>query len=183
MSDRAKINKYLSTLEKYLARLNATDANEVIKEIESHIFDVLDSKEEVGDSADINNILNGFGPPRELATQYVNHILDGSPPPKGFNTIQKIKKSVSKGLKHSMRVFGYGISIILALLGLFKIIFPEKLGVWGAEHGNSFIISFDPFIISDSREVIGWWLVPICFLLSLMIWTLTHKVMKELNTK
>ena len=42
MSDNYKIRNYFKDLELYLARLNQDEANEVVKEIESHIFDAID---------------------------------------------------------------------------------------------------------------------------------------------
>ena len=45
MLDRDTIHTFLQSLNKYLSRLNKEDAHEVIKEIESHIYDVIEWKE------------------------------------------------------------------------------------------------------------------------------------------
>ena len=91
MQNRDKVNQYLSSFELYLARLNQFEAKEVLREIESHIYDSIESAQEKDSPLDIDEILSGFGKPRELAAQYVEHILEGTAPPKGFSTIVKVK--------------------------------------------------------------------------------------------
>ena len=84
MSGREQISNYLKSFNRYLASLSSKDAAEVIKEIESHIYDVIDQQEMAGKEADIEGILAGLGAPRVLAENYVSHIQQGTPPPKGF---------------------------------------------------------------------------------------------------
>src|SRR3990167_9225382 len=95
MEQRDIIHQYLKELERYLARLKKTEAQEVLKEIESHIFDALEQQHS-GQAEDARAILQGFGEPRELAAQYVAHITKGAPPPVGFKAIQKVKQGRSE---------------------------------------------------------------------------------------
>jgi uncharacterized membrane protein len=92
MPDRDIIHGYLKSLAKYLSRLENADADDVIREIESHIYDALESHEKEGAENSAEVVLAGFGLPRELAAQYVDHILEGAAPPKGFKAIQRVKK-------------------------------------------------------------------------------------------
>lgn len=48
MEQRDIIHQYLKELERYLARLEKAQAQEVLKEIESHIFDALDQLQSSG---------------------------------------------------------------------------------------------------------------------------------------
>ena len=75
MTDRDTIHAYLKSLSKYLSRLEKADADDVIREIESHIYDALDARGEEGQHASVKDILAGFGAPRDLAAGYVDHIL------------------------------------------------------------------------------------------------------------
>ena len=91
MEQQQMIHQYLNTLQRYLARLSPAEAKEVIREIESHIFDLIEQREAAGQPVDAQSILQGFGEPRQLAGQYVAHITDGAPPPLGFRAIQRVK--------------------------------------------------------------------------------------------
>lgn len=183
MSERDQIHAYLKSLSKYLSRLHKSDAEEVIREIESHIYDALDLQQESGQSSDLASILEGFGEPRQLAAQYVEHILQGAPPPSGFKAIQKVKKGVTHGVYYSMFLFGYGIALALVLTGLGKLFFPESIGVWAATHGNSIIITFAESTYPESEEILGFWLIPLAVITGLGIGWLTRRVLAVLNDK
>ncbi len=178
---REHIHIYLKSLQKYLSRLDKQDANEVIKEIESHILDVVDLQTESGQAVDIEIILSGFGPPRELASQYVDHILTGSPPPKGFNAIQQLKRGATRGLWAGMAIFGYTIAAFLGLITLMKVIFPNSLGVWSTSNGNSIVITFSAADFPQSTELLGWWLAPMSFIACILIFWLTKRVLTALK--
>lgn len=181
MSERDLIHDFLKNLSKYLSRLEKTDAQEVIREIESHILDAIEFQEENGKTVDAQVILDGFGEPRELANQYVEHLLKGTPPPVGFKAIQKVKKGATKTLYYSMGLLGFGISLVLITVGLGKLIFPTEVGVWSASHGNSVIISFSENVYPESAELLGYWLSPIAIALGVGIALLTKSVLRVLQ--
>ena len=181
MSEREIIHKYLKSLSKYLSRLDKTDADEVLLEIESHIYDAVEMHQEDANSKDVQEILNGFGEPRELAGQYVQHILKGAPPPSGFKAIQSVKKGVTKSLYFSMGLFGFGTATFLIIAGLAKLFIPDSVGVWSVEHGNSVIISFSEHTYPNSEELLGYWLIPITIGLGIGAAYLTKQVLKVLK--
>ncbi|WP_223788080.1 HAAS signaling domain-containing protein [Marinicella meishanensis] len=181
MNIRTELHNYLSSLNKYLARLHHDDAAEVIKEIESHILDAVEAREANGETVDMKHILAGFGSARDLASQYVDHVLQGAPPPKGFKAIQSITRGVTKGLWYSMAFFGYFMAGALALVGLAKLLFPNQVGLWSAAQGQSVVITFTDARFPMSQEVLGWWLVPLALLASGLVFILTRKVLKALR--
>ncbi|MBT1062496.1 hypothetical protein KJY73_02870 [Bowmanella sp. Y26] len=180
MSEHQIIHAYLKSLEKYLARLDKADVDEVIREIESHIYDAIEQQDENGRPAEVQRVLAGFGEPRVLAQRYVEHILNGAPPPAGFKAIQLVKRGATKGLIISMAVFGY--SLVIGLLGLcvYKFIEPLSVGVWSTAGGNSFVIGAlsQPYPASD--ELLGWWFIPLALAVSLVIGFLTTRVVSVL---
>lgn len=180
MTDREKIHDYLKTLSKYLARLEHEDADEVLKEIESHIFDALELK---GETTSAEAVLDGLGSPRELAAAYVGHILEGTPPPEGFNAIQKVKRGVTKSLFYSTALFGYGWSAVLILLGISKFLLPHEIVIWEADHGSSFIIGQPAQMPEGSVEIIGMSLIPVALLLGLASIYLTRRLLGLLRKK
>lgn len=181
MTERDVIHQYLKSLSKYLSRLEKADADEVIREIESHIFDRIETMEESGEHVDANLILEGFGNPRDLASQYVEHILEGAKPPAGFRAIQRVKTTVTKTMFFSTGFIGYGMALFLLITGMAKLFMPEKVGVWVAEHGESLILSFSGHALTDSNELLGYWLIPIAIVAGLIIFRLTQRLMAVLR--
>lgn len=180
MSDREIVHNYLKTLERYLSRLEKQDADEVISEIESHIFDALD---EAGDDADAAAILEGFGPARDLAAAYVEHMLEGSPPPEGFRAIQTVRKGMTKGLYYSTIGLGYLIGFGLLLLGIMKPFAPESVGLWSTAGGNSLVVGFVEHGPEGTQELLGWWLIPVFLGLGASIVWGTFRLMGILKPK
>lgn len=181
MTDREMIHEYLQNLSRYLSRLNREEADEVIKEIESHILDVIESKERSGEDIDASAILAGFGSSRDLAQQYVAHVIEGSAPPAGFNAIQTVKKGLTHGAYYGMFAFGVSASTFLILIGLAKLVMPEQIGVWSTSHGNSVILSFAAETQPNAKELLGYWLAPLTILLGVSLAKLTKTVLGVLK--
>ncbi|OKY27854.1 MULTISPECIES: HAAS signaling domain-containing protein [Thalassotalea] len=181
MSERELINQYLKSLSIYLSRLDKSDANDVIREIESHLYDALELQQQQGKPSNAQVILDGFGEPRLLAQQYVEHVVNGAPPPEGFNAIQKVKRGVTKSLFYTMAFVGYGISLFLIVVGLCKLVMPEAVGVWSASQGNSITITISEHNFPQSQEVFGYWLIPIALLSGGFIAGLTTKILAALK--
>jgi uncharacterized membrane protein len=181
MPNRELIHQYLKSLSKYLSRLDKSAAEDVIREIESHIFDALELQEKNGHQTDAQKILDGFGEPRALANQYVEHLLKGTPPPVGFKAIQKVKKGATKTLYYSMWLLGFGVAVFLITIGLVKLFLPAEIGVWSAVQGNSVIISFSENVYPDSAELLGYWLSPVAIVIGICIAFLTKSVLRVLK--
>ena len=161
MSDREIIHQYLKSLNKYLARLEPQDAAEVEREIESHIYDAIDAQESEGKAPQVEEILAGFGAPRQLAEAYVSHIKQGSPPPAGFSAIRSIKKGASVGLYWVTGCLGYMVGGLLLLLSVIKLWLPEQVGVWSSADGNSFVVGMIEQTHRQQGELLGYWLTPV----------------------
>jgi len=183
MAERDIIHNYLKSLSKYLSRLDKADADDVIREIESHIYDVLEASESEGRSFDAAAVLAGFGEPRELAAQYVDHMLDGTPPPEGFKAIQRVKRGATKGLYYAMEIFGYGLSLILMIVGVYKAFSPDDVGVWASASGESIIVGVSSQPPGHTDELLGWWLVPIAFGLAFGGAYLTKRILGVLKER
>lgn len=181
MDTQQKIQDYSRDLARYLAPLDPADAAEVIREIESHVLDVLEQQERLGKTVGLEAILAGFGPPRELASRYVAHVLAGTPPPKGFRAIQTVKRGVTRGLYWSMAGFGYGLALFCLGLALVKLLGQDSVGMWSTAGGNSVVIAFTGAPHPDMPELLGRMFAPIGFLLAATIGLLTHRVLQVLN--
>jgi hypothetical protein len=181
MEQRDIIHQYLKELERYLARLDKAQAQEVLKEIESHIFDALDQQQSAGQIADARVILQGFGEPRQLALAYIAHITNGAPPPVGFKAIQKVKQGVTATLYYAMAVFGFSIAFALFFIAGAEVFMPDSVGAWPAGNGYSLAIGFFAAPYPAEQELLGAWFIPVATLTALLVMTLTRKVLRVLK--
>ena len=177
MARNELIHTYLSELEMYLSRVNKAQAQEIVKEIESHIYDSI-TIEHTETSTDTESVLNRLGTPKQLADGYIEHISIGVAPPKGLKPVSKI--TMGKSLYYLTVTFGVGLALALISTALAKLIIPSQFGVWIAEHGNSIIISFDQ-LNHQSNEVPATWLVPISLFSGLAILYLTKRLTQVLK--
>ena len=181
MEQRDLIHQYLKELERYLARLEKTQAQEVLKEIESHIFDALEQQQGAGQVENASAILQGFGEPRELALAYIAHIMDGAPPPAGFKAIQKVKQGVTAALYYAMAAFGFSIAFALLFVAGAKIFMSDSVGAWSAGNGENLAIGFFAAPYPAEQELFGAWLTPVAVLTALIVFGLTRQVLRVLK--
>lgn len=181
MSDREMIHNYLQSLMRFLSRLDREDADDVLREIESHIYDVMEMREENGQMIDASAILEGFGQPRDLASQYVDHILKGAPPPRGFKAIQRVKRGATTGLRFATGFFGYILSATLIAIGLYKPLNPDAVGFWANESGESIVIGTLSEVPAGTQELMGWWIMPIAIILGIGAAFLTSRLLRVLK--
>lgn len=181
MSEREEIHNYLKTLGRYLSRLDKADADEVIREIESAIFDAIDFKDQAGEEVDTGALLQGFGSPRELAESYVSHIKLGTPPPVGFSAIGKVKQGASKTLYYGMAIFGFSFAAGLILTGIANLIVPESVGIWSSAGGESIVIGLIDAPLPIEQEIAGFWYTPVALVLGYAITRLTISISRVLK--
>lgn len=183
MTDRDTIHLYLKSLSKYLSRLEKAAADDVIREIESHIYDALEQQEADGQRGDAKAILAGFGEPRDLAAGYVEHMLEGTAPPAGFRAIQRVKKGATRGLYGTTALLGFSFAAALIFVGLFKPFEPDMVGLWTTKSGNSMMLGISAYPPEGSYEVLGWWIIPVSIGLGVGIGYLTKRLLSILKEK
>lgn len=181
MTTHHPVQAYMRALASQLGRLDKAEADEVIREIESHIQDVMEQAEARGEVVDVAALLEGFGPPEALAAQYVAHIRTGAPPPSGFRVIQRVRQTVTSGLYYSMGAFGFSIAAAFLLLALAKVWRPDLVGAWSANGGNSVAVTWSGSPYPEAKELLGYWLVPIALLASAWCAELTRRVLQVLR--
>lgn len=181
MISRHLIRAYVGTLATRLDALDPADAEEVIREIESHLHEVVDQAESRGEALDVAALLEGFGPPERLAAQYIAHLQHGTPPPAGFRVLQRVRLGATRGLYYSMAGFGFSVAALLLGLAMAKLLAPDAVGVWSVADGNAYVITWSGSPQSQARELLGWALPPLALLAALWCAELTRRVLQVLR--
>ncbi len=183
MVSHPTIQTYMKSLVAHLRKLDKADADDVIREIDCHINDVLEQADARGEELDVAALLEGFGPPDVLAAQYIAHIQAGAPPPAGFRVIQRVRRTVTDGLYYTMGAFGFSIAGALLMLALAKVMAPSSVGAWSTGNGHSVILTWSGSPGAGSDELLGYGLVPIALLGSLFCAELTRRVLRALQAQ
>lgn len=173
------IHNYLAELQIYLSRVSEVQAQDVVQEIESHIYDALAMQQGAEDSA-IEAILARLGTARDLAAGYIEHISLGVAPPKGLKPLSRVRKGVSRSLYSLICVLGYVSGAALLLVALLKLLQPSSVGVWVAEHGNSVVIAFSQ-LEPQAREIPALWLILVAALSGAGLLYLTRQIARILK--
>lgn len=173
------IYNYLSDLEVYLSRVSEVQAKEVVKEIESHIFDSLPLQPEPEDEA-IRIILGRLGTPRELAAGYIEHLTDGAEPPKGLKRLARVKKQVGWSMYLLICFMGYLTGSLSLAIAIIKLVNPTSFNVWIAEHGDSIILSTSQANL-ESQHISVFMLIPIAVSIGVATIYLTFRISRVLK--
>jgi hypothetical protein len=177
------IHTYLSELEIYLSRVSEARAQEVVQEIESHIYDALAlgaAPDETSMEGSVEAILGRLGTARELAAAYIEHITIGVAPPKGLKPLARMRKGISHSFYYLVCCLGYGSGGGLMLAALWKLWNPSALGVWLTEHGNSVVVSFSQTDY-EASEISAVWLIPLAVLAGAGLLYLTRQIARILK--
>jgi uncharacterized membrane protein len=173
------IHNYLAELQIYLSRVSEVQAQEVVQEIESHIYDALAMQQGAEDSA-VEDILVRLGTARELAAGYIDHITIGVAPPKGLKPLSRVRKGISKGFYYLICLLGYAGGATLLLLAILKLLLPSSFGVWITEYGNSVVIAFSQ-LEPQANEIPALWLIPVAAMSGTGLLYLTRQIARILK--
>jgi uncharacterized membrane protein len=183
MTDK-QMNDYLARLRKALTGMTLAEREDIVEEIRMHI------RERCGDpQTSVEEILAGLGPADDLAQQYRTGLL-----------VQKARHSISPLviLRATMRwattgiegflvfiiaLWGYGMGAGFILLALLKPFFPKYTGLWVGPNEFSFSLRMGATMTNPSspvRELLGWWLIPVCLVLGALSLAGTTKLIQFL---
>jgi hypothetical protein len=162
------VDAYLKSLRRELRELLDEDAEEIVEEIRTHIFDKTSGEES---PEAVTATLAALGTPQELAERYrTQELLERarlarSPKYLMRATLRWAGLSVMGLLVFALSGLGYGVGGGLFLLGLLKLFHPSTTGVYGilTEHDTS--LNWQSGGPNKPGELLGWWLVPIGILI------------------
>lgn len=183
----AKIwNQYFSRINRFSKTLNKDQQEELQLEIQDHLYESF--KQETGESEPVKllNAIDKIGDPEEYIKPLVADMLLSSASrtlnPKTI--IKGLYYNIFEGIKHLFVslffVIGYLIAITFGSMAILKLFFPKNVGFFIYKSGgHAFGIIGDP--INVRTEILGYWIIPIGIVLSLLLYFLLTRSLRVLK--
>jgi uncharacterized membrane protein len=168
-SARATLAAYFSKIDRALAPLRREDADDIKNELEAHVMDAL-----AGGGA-AHDALTQLGDPDEFLPPLVADRLRARAgqtlrPGDVMAALARSSAAGAGGALLTLGVgFGYAVALVLAVLGVLKLISPHGVGVYRLETGQIFI-GADEHV--RGVDLLGIWFSPLAIAASIALYVL-----------
>jgi uncharacterized membrane protein len=180
-----RIEAYLSRLRGRLRGVNGEEVREIVEELRSHIMEKAAASGEVT-AAGVDAALAALGSPEELASQYMTDNLlaraevSRSPLQILKGLFRWASLSVAGFFVLLGSIVGYFFGVVLMLVAVAKLFHPRTAGLWTYPDSTgsmelSFRLGFGS-VPGVGKDVLGWWIVPIGWLLGCALVMLTTHI-------
>ena len=161
-----KIDAYLMQLRRSLGELPPEEVSEILKEIRGHILERAEASGELTEEK-LVAILKALGSPEEIAPLYQADALVARA--RGSLSPRVVMRGIHRWSTISawgfvlfvLGLVGYSTGASIIMTGLLKLFIPSQVGAWIGPHR---ILSIGVVNDPAARDVLGWWLVPLCLL-------------------
>ena len=184
-SEQSYINyaSYIEKVKRIISVLPDEDALELMKELDSHIFESLhaDTSIIISEEERIKTVLDKLGSPESylaplIAEKRLTHAI------KKYNLVE-ILKAIFGIFKTGGQYFllsilylftlGFGIVIIA------KIFYPQKTGFF-FEEGQIIGLGFFSKINAQATDLLGYWIIPLMIILIIIFYLITTYLLRKI---
>ena len=179
---RAQVEHYLLRLRSALGRMPDSEKAEILSDIRNHIEERL-SASSTGD-AEIVDTLTALGRPELLAASFHRERLMAraatSPEPAVLlrATFQWALTGIRGFLAFLVLLFGYSTGLAFLACALLKPFMPHNIGMW--LDPPAFSLGYISPESRIGRELLGWWIVPLGFVMGSLLLILTTRLVQRL---
>jgi hypothetical protein len=173
------LNDYLAEVRAGLRTFSPSLAEEIIRELRSHIYECTQSEGELTEDG-VAAALGRLGPPGAFAAGYVAEWGIGrgenppSPRPRGRNLAGWVAAGPAGAFLLSGSCLGYFLAAALSLCAIRKLFAPDRAGLWSMSDGLSLRLGFGA-APPDGAELLGWSIVPLGLLTGISLLFLTAR--------
>jgi hypothetical protein len=181
-----QIDAYLARLRRALAGLPPEAVAEIVREIHGHIVERAEATDSFNEAA-LMRILAALGSPEDIGSLYQSRAMVAraragtSPLLILRTTVRWAAKSIAGLAMAIFALFGYMFGISWLLGAVLKFFHPDRVGLWvGPQVWN---LSMGSLTLAErtrehATEVLGWWLVPIGFIVGPLTLILTTLILR-----
>ncbi|MGZ4810732.1 MAG: HAAS signaling domain-containing protein [Thermoanaerobaculia bacterium] len=176
---QTRIDSYLMHLRRSLGELPPEEINDILREIRGHILERAESSGELTNEK-LVSILKALGKPEDIGPLYqaeamVARARSSFSPALILRTVVRwAMVSLAGFVTFLVGLCGYSTGLAFLICALLKPIFPAQIGAWS--NGHNF--SIGTISGTNSTELMGWWLIPVCLLASATLLVLTTRFMR-----
>jgi hypothetical protein len=169
------IDDYLAALRRQLRDLMEEDMNDIVEEIRAHILDKTTGS---ADPAPVDQTLAALGAPGDLAARYcTEEMMQRAEAHRSGTQKARIAGRWTVGILAGLVVVivsavGYFVGGVLVTAGVVKVMWPRGTGLWETMNSDGTVLSFglsggsgNTPPSNTAHDVLGWWLLPIGFIL------------------
>lgn len=183
-------NNYLKQVKKTIKSLSIREQNEILLEINSHIYEAMLRKEDLNEVEALLDVLNNLGEPDDVFKPLVaDKILDKAT--RSFNPIHLFKAlilNITNGISYLFSFLLYLLLFGFVFLIYAKITKPNQVGL--LFENNQFLalgkLNSEYLSNPSYKEVLGDWFIP-AMLISILVFyaliTLLLKIKRTINKK
>jgi len=183
-------NQYFRRIDLLSKGLTAEQREELRLEIQDHLYESFMGEKGKSEGEKLLNAIEKIGDPEIYVKPLMaDHLFISAKKTYNPKTILKglyyyVFGSVKRLFISIFYALGYLLVVLLGLMTLLKPIFPSKVGLFLHESGSiSFGLIFKGAgkfgIILDGtpmkEELLGFWIIPVCIILSLLLYLLLTK--------
>jgi hypothetical protein len=180
--DQKAIDAYLAALRKQLSELLDEDVKDIVEEIHAHILDKTSGDDS---AAAVSETLAALGSPEELAGRYrTEELLKRAQAARsGAFLLRSLLRWAALSfvglIVFLISVVGYCVGGFLFLLATFKLVWPISTGLWKTVYPDgTWSLGFGGGSGNQpgtGHDLLGWWLLPIGFILGAGLIFLTFR--------
>ncbi len=178
---------YFKRVNRTLKSVPAKQREEMILELQGHLYESFQNDNSPNEADGILNSIEKMGDPedylRPVAAEKLLSNASKSFNPKDifFGLVCNFCISVKKALFACFFSIGYLFLTVIAIMTVFKIFFPDNIGVFKKPSGSYTIgIIYDSTLYTD---VFGYWIIPAGLILSVVLYFILTKSLKLMTGK
>jgi hypothetical protein len=191
-------NDYIQRCRRVTAILSARDREDVLLEINSHIYEYLCANNATDQMEALLNVLERLGAPEETLKEIVATRKIGEAT-RTFNPkhlIQALALNLTNGVIYIIISALFLFEITFPTLIVLKLIYPNRVGLFTYDNGSFLLgyhnkalsggIGIGSFNHANGTEILGAWFIPVSLLLAALIYIgiiLLLKAVKKIKTK
>lgn len=173
---------YISQLRKKLNPLIPEDRIDIIREIDSHIYEALTQRNDglSNEKEILENILKNLGSPDSLIKTLIAEKKLTSATQK-YNIIEILKAIFlifKTGGQYILVCVGYLLVLGFGIVLIAKILYPDKTGLF-VENGDIVGIGYFNRVNESAVDLLGYWIIPIMILLIVIFYYLVTFLLRK----
>jgi len=178
-------NNYFKKADQLLKPLDSENKIDILSELKGHLFEKITAEGNDITPEKMIDAIEAIGEPEEFLKPLIADklLLDAAnslnPKRVWLSLVYNLKVSAKKATISGVFFIGYLLIIVFLAMVLSKLFIPDNVGLFISENrGIQFGIISD---IEGFTEILGYWIIPIAVIISVILYVVLTKLMKVIK--